>query len=243
MKRSNLLAIFAIALTCVAVAQVSMAATVTGTVVSKTADTIVISTPNGQQTYTVSGANLYPAGMDVGSRVTIDYMPSTTGGRITANSIVMASGSAPSMGTTSTTETSRSTTTTTSTSPVTGTVVSKTTDTIVISTPSGQRTFMVSQANLFPTDMDVGDRVTVTFTPGTAGAGDRADRIMLSSSTTSTTTSTDYASSRTGTTSTYDRDDDLPDTAGPVPVLAGLGLAALAGGLVLRAFSRRRANS
>src|SRR5262245_37786527 len=107
MKRFNLLAILAIALTCVAVAQMSMAATVTGTVVSKTADTIVISTPSGQQTYTVSGVNVYPAGMDVGSRVTLDYTASTTGARSTVSTIVMAADDR-SMGT----STTRTTTTT-----------------------------------------------------------------------------------------------------------------------------------
>lgn len=236
MSRTKLLAIFAVAVTCVIFAQAAGAATVTGTVVSKTTDTIVISTPSGQETFHVMGSNLYPAGMDVGSRVTITYSPSATAGRNDVNTIVMAS--------TSPSTPSPSSMTSTSANSVTGTVVSKTGDTVVISTPSGQRTFMVSAQNLFPSDMDVGDRVTVSFTPGTAGARDRADRITLASASTTTTdysrdTSRNYSDART---SAYDRD-DLPDTAGPVPVLTALGLAAVAGGLALRTISRRRANS
>lgn len=90
MRLFNLTAILAAVVTCVALSDVSIAATVTGTVVSKSADTIVISTPSGQETYHVMGMGAYPAGAQIGSRVTVTYSPSTTTEPSHADAIVLA---------------------------------------------------------------------------------------------------------------------------------------------------------
>ncbi|MFN0149339.1 MAG: hypothetical protein ACKVU1_01340 [bacterium] len=210
MKTSNFLVALTVALTSLVLSRNAMAASVTGTVVTKTADTIVISTPSGQETYHVMGTNVYPAGADVGSRVTINYIPSTTSAPSHADAIVIASVSVP---------TSPLSTGTTSTSSVTGTVDSRSGSNVVISTPSGQRTFLVAGDSMFPAGTNVGDRVTVAFVPQTGGTGDRADRITLVSAHTRTRASDNGS---------------LPRTAGATPLLAALGLAAIAGGFVLR---------
>ena len=72
MKRhlSILLAIVALALAAPAFAE---HVTLTGTVVSSSADSLVISTADGQKTFVLNDATLKPMDLAVGSKVTVTY--------------------------------------------------------------------------------------------------------------------------------------------------------------------------
>jgi hypothetical protein len=132
---------------------------------------------------------------------------------------------------------------------VTGTVVSKTNNQIVVTTVNGQETFSVAAESMYPTDLEVGDRVTINYSPDTAMGGNRATSVVIATDATgmtgTTTTGSAYDSRTSTTGSSYDArtgtydDDNLPGTAGPVPLLTALGTFALVGGLALRKFSKR----
>lgn len=117
---------------------------------------------------------------------------------------------------------------------VTGTVVSKTSDTVVISTSTGQETFAVSSLSLYPSDVVVGSRVSVTYEPNSVGSGNRATRIMLAADTSRSSTYDDDAMTDTR----YGERSSLPDTAGPVPTYMTVGLVVLSAGLITRALRR-----
>ena len=129
---------------------------------------------------------------------------------------------------------------------ISGTVVSTTGDQLVITTDAGQSmTFSAMNSVNVPTNMAVGNRVTVTYRPLTGGDY-QVSRVVIADASTSTTGSTytdqSATSTSTGTTTYADNtyDNDLPATASPLPIAGLLGLLSLGAGLGLQALRNRR---
>jgi hypothetical protein len=114
---------------------------------------------------------------------------------------------------------------------VTGTVVSTSGDEVVLRTPSGEQTFMLS-STVDRTQLTTGNSVTVWYdAPVTAGDRGTITRITMASEPTTPRTETGAATSTTTS-------DELPATAGFLPLLGLIGLLALGGGLLMRKGSR-----
>lgn len=140
-------------------------------------------------------------------------------------------------------------------STTTGTVVSNTGASLVVTTDSGQQTFIVDAQTSLPADLTPGTRVTVEYH---TLANDKLHAFKVSPlAATDTTTPTEPAPTETmkeagtpttgaaNTTTTGTTMDEtattgrrLPATASPLPLLALAGSLAVAGGALLR---RRRA--
>jgi hypothetical protein len=117
---------------------------------------------------------------------------------------------------------------------VTGTVVSSTADRVVVRTSSGDMTFKMSSTTDRPATFTTGKQVTVWYDPATVPGEDQTHLAMR-------VASADESVRTTAAQESYGADDELPATAGPLPLLAWIGLVALGGGLGLRMLSRRRA--
>ena len=132
------------------------------------------------------------------------------------------------------------------TQTVSGTVVSSTGDSLVIRTDDGtERTFKVDAQSNLPSSLASGARVTVSFHRMDGGV-DHAARVTVASADTGRTmppagetTTTPPAEQRTDDPARAGETGELPATAGPVPQLVLMGLAALAAGLGLRRSSRQ----
>lgn len=132
---------------------------------------------------------------------------------------------------------------------ITGTVVSATDQVMVLKTATGDMTFDIDKDTERPGSLPVNSRVTVWYDSDDDPA-DKVDarRITMAPAAPAPTPSTpapapsttSYQSqSTTTTTTTISGDDDyereeLPQTAGPLPLLLGAGLLAIGGGALLR---------
>lgn len=230
MKLTNLLAVltalwFSIAL--IGDAQ-AVTTSVTGTVVSSTSDRVVLNTPSGEMTFKFTPLIDRPSEMVMGSRVTVWYDPAETGVDDIAKASRIVSASSPSTvversGMTSAEERSGNMTS------VTGTVVSSSSDRLVLRTSTGETTFKLSSTTDRPLTLAEGRQMTVWYDPA-AVPGDENMHLAtrINAAETERTTARDPS------------DDELPATAGPLPLLAWIGMVAAAGGLGLRALARRR---
>jgi hypothetical protein len=135
---------------------------------------------------------------------------------------------------------------------ITGTVVSATDQVMVLKTATGDMTFDLDKDTERPGSLPVNSRVTVWYDSDDDPA-DKVDarRIVMAPAAPAPTPapatppapapSTSYQSQSTTTTTTtiksdetdYERE-ELPQTAGPLPLLLGAGLLAVAGGALLR---------
>jgi hypothetical protein len=139
----------------------------------------------------------------------------------------------------------------------TGTVISRDGDVLVVRTDKGNLTFDLDKSTEMPTDIPVNSRITVWYDSDDKPE-DRMDarRVVIEpavaqqttpppTTTTPPPTQTDISTSQTQVetqtqTTDYDTsDDELPSTAGPLPLLAGLGILSLLGSVVLKNRSRR----
>lgn len=131
---------------------------------------------------------------------------------------------------------------------ITGTVVSATDQVMVLKTATGDMTFDIDKDTERPGSLPVNGRVTVWYDSDDDPA-DKVDarRIVMAPAAPApsptpaapapTPSTTTYQSQTTTTTTTsgtdYDRE-ELPQTAGPLPLLLGAGLLAFAGGTLLK---------
>lgn len=209
--------------------------TISGTVVSSSDNSLTITMDSGQQMkFEIDKDHvMLPQNLRTGDRVEVTYNP-LSGGKFQASHVMMASG---------TSGVSRSNQdqnwqsgssqsgSSMSTTPqrISGRVVTSDDNTLTITTDSGQRmTFQIDRDRVMvPQNLQAGNRVDVSFNPGTAGDYS-ATNITIASSTTSP--GSQYGTSGTG---------QLPGTASPLPLIGISGLLAVAGALGLR-FARRR---
>ena len=134
---------------------------------------------------------------------------------------------------------------------ITGTVVSATDQVMVLKTATGDMTFDIDKDTERPGSLPINSRVTVWYDSDDDPA-DKVDarRIVMAPAApvptpaapaTPAPSTTSYQSQSTTTTTTTIKGDDtdyereeLPQTAGPLPLLLGAGLLAMAGGALLR---------
>jgi len=94
-------------------------------------------------------------------------------------------------------------------------------------------TFKMSSITDRPATFVNGRQVTVWYDPAAVPGDDHTHlATRISADTSARTTAEDRS---------YSSSDDLPSTAGPLPLLAWIGLAAAGGGLGLRVLSKARA--
>jgi len=129
---------------------------------------------------------------------------------------------------------------------VTGVVVSTAGDQVVITTDAGTRMVFDRDATLVLPTVSVGDRVTVTYRTVEPDhfAANRVVLVTVPSTTTTTTTTTTTDNTATTTENTYSSsstdNDNLPATAGPLPLVGLLGSLSVGAGVALRHLTSRR---
>jgi RNase P/RNase MRP subunit p29 len=239
MKLTNLAVLTALCFSIALVGDAEAVTTsVTGTVVSSTSDRVVLNTPSGEMTFKFTPLIDRPSEMLAGSRVTVWYDPAETGVDDVAKASRIVSASSPSTvgeraGMTSAEERSGGGTS------VTGTVVSSTSERLVLRTSTGEMTFKLSSTTDRPMSLREGSRMTVWYDPASVPGDENmhlATRITASSEEAQRTAASDDDPSRDPS------DDELPATAGPLPLLAWIGIFAVGGGLALRGLARRRSH-
>jgi hypothetical protein len=106
---------------------------------------------------------------------------------------------------------------------VSGTVVSTSGDELVLRTATGEQTYRLS-STVDRTGLTPGATVTLWYdAPGTAGSPATVTRVTMGS--------TDHGTTTPRTTTS---EDELPATAGFLPILGLIGILALSGGLLMR---------
>ena len=132
---------------------------------------------------------------------------------------------------------------------VTGTVVSIVDEVLVVSTDRGNLTFDLDKSTEMPANLAVGNRITVSYDSDDKPE-DKMDarKIVMAPAATpvtpapvtpAPTPTTPAPEPQTSTPVDDEPSGELPETAGPLPLVGLMGLAALAGGLLLRKRTRR----
>jgi hypothetical protein len=130
---------------------------------------------------------------------------------------------------------------------VTGTVVSLNDEVLVVSTDKGNLTFDLDKSTeMTGVSLAVGNRITVWYDSDdkVEDAMD-ARKIVMAPAATSTpapaspTPAPQVTTQETSSAYQADANDELPATAGPLPLMTLVGLISLAGGLLLRKRTRR----
>jgi hypothetical protein len=184
------------------------ALTVTGTVVSSTADSVVVRTAEGEKTFVINMLTNEPESLTANSQVTIRYKEED--GRLIAQEITMGSSSA-------TTDTSASATTTPPTSATVDTSTSVSGDTATTTDTSASASASATyQDPSATTQTDTESSRTDVDVTNMQGDTDYDDTSVAA-------TETDTASAEA-----------LPATATKLPLLALVGLVLLAAGLAIR---------
>ena len=132
---------------------------------------------------------------------------------------------------------------------ITGTVVSIVDEVLVLSTDRGNLTFDLDKSTEMPANIAVGNRITVSYDSDDKPE-DKMDarKIVMAPAATpvtpapvtpAPTPTTPAPEPQTSAPMDEEPSDELPATAGPLPLVGLMGLAALAGGLLLRKRTRR----
>jgi hypothetical protein len=227
MKKAGLSALVVVALAA-ATAFAATQTTITGTVVSSTTDQLVVKTANGNMTFEVSGGSLRPTPLAAGNRVTVWYSPGSSSGTWSLDKAEMASSDLE----------------WDNINVVTGTVVMLDGDHLTLSTPKGHMSLDIDKNTDRPASMAAGDRITVWYDADDQIA-DKMDarRIAMAPATVTvvppaTTTRTTYETESQSTYTTTQ--EELPQTASPMPLAGALGLLTLAAAAVVRMMDHRR---
>ena len=127
---------------------------------------------------------------------------------------------------------------------ITGTVVSMDDGVLVLATDRGNLTFDLDKSTEMPSNIVVGNRITVSY-----DSDDKVEDKMdarkivmapISSSVSPTTPApTAQVTTQESGTAYQDEQTELPATASPLPLMAGAGLLALVGSFLLRKRTRR----
>ena len=125
---------------------------------------------------------------------------------------------------------------------VSGVIVSTAGDQVVITTDAGTRMVFDRDATLVLPTVSVGDRVTVTYRTVEPDhfAANRVVLVTVPSTTTTTTTTTTPDNTYSSTSSSTYNNDNLPATAGPLPLVGLLGSLSVGAGVALRHLTSRR---
>jgi hypothetical protein len=200
--------------------------TVTGTVVSSTADSVVVRTPEGEKTFVINMLTDEPDDLTANSQVTIRYKEED--GRLIAKEITMGSSSA-------TTDTSASATTP---PPVSGTG----SDDMVGDVGADTAASSANEPGDATADTSASASASATYSDPSATTGTYTDRSAATTTHESSRTDvdvtnvqddTDYDDTTMATTDTGSAE-ALPATATKLPLLALIGLVLLAAGLAIR---------
>jgi hypothetical protein len=124
---------------------------------------------------------------------------------------------------------------------ISGTVVSNMDGVLVLATEKGNLRFDLDKDTIMPAQIPVGSRITVDYDSDDK-VTDKMDarRIVMSPEPSAVTpaptatASTPEATPQETATTYQEEQRELPATASPLPLLAGIGLLSLAGGMLLR---------